>query len=1095
MIHRRAILPTLVILIAVAIPQASMAQQSYSEDFGTTTYKDEVHTTADWDTAAGELKLPTLPSFIGSYATQSSATSVAVAGDLAFVAAYARGLQVIDISDPGSPVFVDSYINAFGSAKDVVVEGDLAFVAYDGLGLLIIDISDPTDIRTEGSYDTPYQASGVAVSGDHAFVADLAGGLQIIDVSDPANPVFAGSYATPGYPTGVAVAGDLAYVSDGPTLQVIDVTDPTNPGFVASYSVASGVYDATIAGDFAYLAAYDGGLEVLDITDPTNPGLVGSYDTPGNARHVAVSGDLAFVADDYYGGLQVIDIGDPSSPVLVASYETPGSAMCVMIAGDHAYIADGGSGLQIVRVRNFVDPQLVGSYDTPGVAMEITLAGNLAFIADATSLQVIDISDPANPTFAGSALPQSSTRDVAVAGNYAFTAEGAAGLQVLDISDPANPTFASDFNPLGFDYCRGIAVAGNYAFLADDLTGLLVIDISDPTLTQYGGVCDTPGNAYAVAIEGDHAFVADYNSGLQVLDITDPSSPAIVGSYDTSGRAIDVAIAGDVAFVADYYDGLQVLDISDPSNPVLIGNYDTPNVAEDVKIVGDLAFVTDWTAGLLVLDISEPASPVLVGGYDTATTAWSVAVAGDHAYVTDELWGLQVLEVFDHLGMAASAVGQSLAVDGASDAIPRARLSSTETAGVTWELSANASANWTTFTPDDAWRRVTIPGDDLIWRSTHTFQGAGNPTVSDLAIDWLNEFGPIATITDVPDDQGGWVRLNFTRSGYDFADESILPITGYGTYRRVDDTQRCMRILSAPSSATIEETALSSFAPDQVRQLDGRFYVVRGEADGGDDRGEFPAGVWEFISFHPALQQDSYLSLVPTVADSTVQDGIRWSVFLTTAHSSSPSIWFASYPDSGYSVDNIAPGVPVGFRVDHDYTDGPSLIWSVSSDEDFQYFRVYRGDSEEFEIGPETLVHETAETNWLDSEGGPSHFYQLTALDHAGNESDPALPYQVTGVESNLPTAFELRQNLPNPFNPTTTIYFELPRSGAVRLEIYDVTGRLVTTLLEGVLDAGRHEAVWRAGDEGGKALGSGLYFYRLSASGETETRKMLLLK
>ena len=1088
-------LAALITLLVLTIPGVAMSQHSYSEDFTTTIYKDEANTSADWDTAAGELKLPTLPSFTGSYDTGGTAYDVAVAGDLAFVAAHSQGLQVIDISDPGSPEFVDSYVNIYGYAMDVVVEGDFAFVAFSGLGLRVFDISDPAHLGSEGGYDTQYPANGVAVEGDLAFVACSEGRLEIIDISDPTSLVLAGSYDSAGYPEAVAVAGDLAFVVDGYSLLVIDITDPSNPVLTGSYDTPGGAGGVAIAGDLAFIADGYSGLQVIDITNPSNPTLAGSYDTPVYARDVAVSGDLAFVADGYGSGLHVIDISDPSSPSLVDSYNTPGTSLGIAVAGEQAFVADGGSGLQVVRIRNFTDPLLTGSYDTPGVAMEIALAGDLAFIATGTSLQVIDISDPASPAFLGSASPQSSTRDVEVAGDYAFTAEGSAGLQVLDISDPSNPTFASDFNPVGTDYCRGIAVAGNYAFLADDLAGLLVIDISDPTLTQYGGICDTPGNAYNVVIAGDHAFVADYYSGLQVLDITDPINPVIVGNYDTPGRAVDVAIAGDLAFVADYYSGLQVLDISDPTSPVFVGNYDTPNATEDVVIDGDLAFVTDWTSGLLVLDISDPASPVLVGGHDTATTAWSVAVAGDHAYVTDELWGLQVVQVFDHLGMVGSASGRSLAVDGASDAIPRAQLVSTETDGVSWELSADAGANWTAFAPDGAWARITMPGDDLIWRSTHIDAGTGNPTVSDLALEWLNEFAPISSIADVPDDQGGWLRLSFTRSGYDFADEGSLPITGYGIYRRVDDMQRGVQVLGAESPATIEDAALSSFAIHRVRHLDDRVYVLGGEAGGRGDRDDLPAGIWEFISFHPALQQDSNLSLVPTVADSTEANGIQWSVYLSTTHTTTPSVWFASQPDSGYSVDNIAPGVPGEFRVNHDYYDGTSLAWAESPAEDFEYFRVYRGESEDFAVGPETLVHETAATGWMDAEGEVGHFYKLTALDHAGNESDPASPEQITGSDEAAPRVFALHQNSPNPFNPTTTIRFDLPSAGKVHLEIFDVMGRRVATLLDKRLEAGQHGATWQGKSDTGIPVSSGMYFYRLSAPGFSEARKMLLMQ
>ncbi len=89
-----------------------------------------------------------------------------------------------------------------------------------------------------------------------------------------------------------------------------------------------------------------------------------------------------------------------------------------------------------------------------------------------------------------------------------------------------------------------------------------------------------------------------------------------------------------------------------------------------------------------------------------------------------------------------------------------------------------------------------------------------------------------------------------------------------------------------------------------------------------------------------------------------------------------------------------------------------------------------------------------------------------------------------------LPKTFELVQNYPNPFNPTTTISFTLPEKTDVRLDIFNILGQSVTTLISGELPAGNHEAVWDAGNSP-----TGVYFYRLTAEKESITRKMLLLK
>jgi hypothetical protein len=102
--------------------------------------------------------------------------------------------------------------------------------------------------------------------------------------------------------------------------------------------------------------------------------------------------------------------------------------------------------------------------------------------------------------------------------------------------------------------------------------------------------------------------------------------------------------------------------------------------------------------------------------------------------------------------------------------------------------------------------------------------------------------------------------------------------------------------------------------------------------------------------------------------------------------------------------------------------------------------------------------------------------------------------FDPTGVET-APAALALAQNHPNPFNPKTTISFALPSAGTVRLAVFDVSGRRVTTLLDGAQPAGAHHVVWDGRDATGASLSSGVYFYRLEAAGARFERKMLLLK
>lgn len=94
-----------------------------------------------------------------------------------------------------------------------------------------------------------------------------------------------------------------------------------------------------------------------------------------------------------------------------------------------------------------------------------------------------------------------------------------------------------------------------------------------------------------------------------------------------------------------------------------------------------------------------------------------------------------------------------------------------------------------------------------------------------------------------------------------------------------------------------------------------------------------------------------------------------------------------------------------------------------------------------------------------------------------------------------LPHSFALYSNAPNPFNPVTTIRFDTPRATNVRLDILNVSGRRVRTLVNGSVPAGSRSVIWDGRDNSGQPVGSGIYFYKLDAGEYHSTKKMALLK
>ena len=160
-------------------------------------------------------------------------------------------------------------------------------------------------------------------------------------------------------------------------------------------------------------------------------------------------------------------------------------------------------------------------------------------------------------------------------------------------------------------------------------------------------------------------------------------------------------------------------------------------------------------------------------------------------------------------------------------------------------------------------------------------------------------------------------------------------------------------------------------------------------------------------------------------------------------------------------------------------------------------YKVYK----RFDTGPFTFVEETTDLNYeetLTLIGNYQYYIRVRYINVEGSPSDTlsfAYPYtdnndpQVPGLTTNL------KANYPNPFNPTTTIAFDLAEGGAVNLRIYNLKGQLVKTLFSGDKQAGRHNIVWDGRDQHNRPVASGVYLYRLDTKGYSQSRKMLMMK
>ncbi|HEU4366487.1 MAG TPA: FlgD immunoglobulin-like domain containing protein, partial [Candidatus Krumholzibacteria bacterium] len=713
----------------------------------------------------------------------------------------------------------------------------------------------------------------------------------------------------------------------------------------------------------------------------------------------------------------------------------------------------------------------------------VFVAGRYAYTADDfNGLTIVDMSDPSSPMLTGNLFTAWSA-DVWVSGDYAFAAGLAFGLRVIDVSNPAAPVEVAVHDTPGV--ARDVVVSGDLAYVADE-TSLRVINVNNPTAPSLLGSYSV--TAYEVAVAGDHAFVAAGFSGLQVINVSNSAAPTFAGSFVDGRFVLALAVSGNFAYLAaNGPNAFQVVDITNPSTPVLAATY-TRSISgfAGVSVAGTHVYLATGDFGIDVIDVSNPAAPVSVGTSKPVGLQKDIFASGDFAYSVGT-FALAVLRVRqDDNVHALHNVGQSTVLP-ITHTVARLRLTPTQNGTVNWGVYTGANLN---AVPVNQWVELEA-SDQIKWRSTHLWSAPGvNPSVAGLLVDWRTTSGDIAALTDVPNDQGGWVRLEVLRSGYDFAGETT-PIVQYFIQREFDDTAA----LSAGANSAVNRESLSEALASwpvekPLLEWQGRFFTFDDASHGS------AALAWEIVGSLPAIHQDVQFVSVPTLEDAGPDASP--TVYRILTQSSAPGVFYTSPTISGFSIDNIAPGVPQGLVLQHNATGGNLLTWDPSADDDFQYFRIYRDTSPGFTPAPENLVHATAGTSWTDPDyHAPGVYYKVTALDYVGNESDPAAPEAVTGANSPPAPAYAaLYQNQPNPFNPTTMIRYDVPTPGAyVELAVYDVAGRLVDVLISRNESAGHKTVRWEGRRDDGAPAASGVYLYRITIGNFAETRKMVLLK
>jgi len=292
----------------------------------------------------------------------------------------------------------------------------------------------------------------------------------------------------------------------------------------------------------------------------------------------------------------------------------------------------------------------------------------------------------------------------------------------------------------------------------------------------------------------------------------------------------------------------------------------------------------------------------------------------------------------------------------------------------TYDLNVTSSLGWDlepehlelTLDPseiDTILATVSIPNVPLGTSSRVTLEAIpqSNPNADDsdsltVTCDYYNI--RIDQIADVPNDQGKQVRIEWL--SFTDLDPSV---TFFTIFRRIDSL-----LFASGASGRNLFSVSDSFALF-----------------------DYPPGRWEVVTTIPAFGETLYATIVPTLKDSTILEGMYYSVFFVRAGTDNPYVYYDSPIDSGYSLDNLSPSPPAGLLAFRQ-PGAMKLTWSPTIALDFDYYTLYRDTLSGFTPGLNNRLGFTIDTTFIDSTAqlGRTYYYLASATDFSGNESEPS---------------------------------------------------------------------------------------------------------
>jgi len=811
-----------------------------------------------------------------------------------------------------------------------------------------------------------------------------------------------------------------------------------NPYPSSGYSDCWG-YTAPDGSEYALLGVSNG-ISIIDVTDPAAIAEVDFIPwvsaPPYGWYDMKTYHNYMYVTSEGGDNLLVVDLSPLPAPVTVV--------------GDFSTFSSGPH-------NNFIDT------DT-GI-----LYGVEDFHYD-PSVRIIDIASPGNPvelSTINTGNNGTDCHDVFAQDSVLYIAEGGnPTIGFFDVSDPANPSFLQRLSIPAAGYVHNVWVSednrlmitteetANHTVKLWDIQDINNISLSD----EYLGGSNLAHNAF---IKRDYAYISHYESGLKVVDISDPNNMVEVGYYDTypqsetpnfngawgtypffrSGKVLISDIQTGLYVV--YFQGAADADALDPNTPqnfTAYSDYSTPN-----------SMLLNW---------QDPTT--YFGGDPLSPSDFTIEIERDQVNIASVAGGTQ------------SYTDNGLADGTLYEYTIYAKIISTDSTSMTTSDSWYAGGSPISASPTNL--MVTIASGGMLqakWNNPST-NDDGTPLDDFDAINLYENGVLLTTISKTPADTGKADSAVFIPNG---------PNLPY--YATAVDNE------SPPNESAASNTAYPPFAAPYQQDFESATPGTPGtppaqwtnETDDDIDwyvnEGATPSsGTGPLVDHTTGSIAGNYMYTEASDPNFPNKVAYLTTPLIDLSSGSNPELifWYHMYGAAmgELHVDVFANGV-----------------WHL----DVMTPLIGQQQLNQSDPWQQAVVDLSAYA----ASPVQIRFRGITGTNYTSDMAIDDVRFNVnpTDIENliELPTAFALRPNYPNPFNPSTTISYQVPRQSDVRIEIYNILGQKVRLLLNDRREPGVYQAVWDGRNDGGVQVGNGVYLYRMVAGDFIQARKMILMK